>query len=87
MQVLTALLLFPALLFGQQQAPVFRATTQLVEFTFVALDKHGKAVADLRPEEVQVYENGKLREPAFMEVPAAQADSSRIAAHYPAALA
>jgi VWFA-related protein len=65
MRILTALLLLPAMLLGQQKAPVFRATTQLVEFTFIALDKQGKAVTDLRQEEVLIYENGKLREPAF----------------------
>jgi hypothetical protein len=57
MRILTVLLLLPAMLLGQQKAPVFRATTQLVEFTFVTLDKQGKAVTDLRQEEVLIRRN------------------------------
>ncbi len=63
--LLAVLLLTSVVTFGQGEKPVFRATTQLVEFTFVALDKKGKAVTDLLPEEVQIFENGRWKDPAF----------------------
>jgi VWFA-related protein len=44
-----------------QKSPefVYRTTTRLVILDLVATDAQGKIVADLRPEEVEVLENGK----------------------------
>lgn len=55
------------LAWGQQQAepPVFRATTRLVEVSVVALDKQGRAVTDLKKEEIEIEDKGKRREVAF----------------------
>jgi VWFA-related protein len=65
--------LFPALLVClpiaaaafQDETPVFRTTTRLVEFSLVALDRNGNPVTDLKREEVEVQEKGKRREIAF----------------------
>ncbi len=38
---------------------VYRATTRLVILDLVATDAQGRTVPDLKPEEVQVFENGK----------------------------
>jgi hypothetical protein len=40
------------------QRPVIHATSREVLLDLVARDKHHHAVADLRPEEVEVYEDG-----------------------------
>ncbi len=49
----------------QEEAVVFRTTTRLVEFSVVALDKQGRAVRDLRKEELEVTDKGKRRPVAF----------------------
>ncbi len=60
------LLLWPlADLSAQTEKPSFRARTQLVEFTLVALGKGNAPIADLLKEEVEVYANGKRTEIAF----------------------
>ena len=46
----------------QQESAAFRSGTNLVQFTVVALDKHGKPVTVLRKEDVIVIEDGKRRE-------------------------
>jgi len=38
---------------------VFRTTTRLVILDLVATDAQGRTVSDLKPEEVQIFENGK----------------------------
>lgn len=38
---------------------VFRTTTRLVILDLVATDSQGRTVSDLKPEEVEIYENGK----------------------------
>jgi VWFA-related protein len=45
----------------RQQSPeyVFRTTTRLVLLDLVATDGQGRTVTDLKPEEVEIYENGK----------------------------
>jgi VWFA-related protein len=43
------------------QTPVLRSTTQLVEIDTVAMDAHGKAVADLKSSEFRIYEDGVER--------------------------
>ncbi len=56
---------FGALVAWAQQppaAPVFQTTTALVQVNVVALDKHGKPVADLRRDEFQIRDNGVLQE-------------------------
>jgi len=65
MRISAVLFLAAGVLCAQEQAPVFRTTTRLVEFTIVALDSHGNAVTDLKKDEVEVTEKGKRREVAF----------------------
>ncbi|MBI5087015.1 MAG: VWA domain-containing protein, partial [Acidobacteria bacterium] len=65
MRMLTAAVAVCLALPAQQDAPVFKTTTQLVEFTVVALDKKGNPVTDLRKDEIVVQEKGKSREVAF----------------------
>jgi Ca-activated chloride channel homolog len=48
-----------------QAAPTIRIDTDLVTIDVAALDKAGNYVRDLRPEEFQVYENGRLRKLDF----------------------
>ena len=38
---------------------VYRTTTRLVVLDLVATDAKGRTVSDLKPEEVQIFENGK----------------------------
>src|SRR5688572_30290929 len=38
---------------------VVRITTNLVQVDAVITDKNGKLVTDLKPEEVEIYENGR----------------------------
>jgi len=61
---------------AQDEPPVFTSTTRLVEFSLIALDKHGKAIADLKKEEVEVLEKGKRRDLAFFRFDGAP-DSKR----------
>src|SRR5580692_936136 len=60
--LLLSSLLAPAMLSGQMpeanDRPVIHATTREVLLDLVVRDKHHHAVADLRPEEVEVYEDG-----------------------------
>jgi VWFA-related protein len=50
---------------AQQNQPTFRATTRLVEFTVVALDKRGEPVTDLKIDDFTVTEKSKPRAIAF----------------------
>jgi len=43
-------------------APTFRAGTELVQVSVVAVDKQGKPVADLRRDEFQIFDNGAPQE-------------------------
>jgi VWFA-related protein len=68
-----ALIAFASNLYSQTEAPqqegssdgqkqpeyVFRSTTRLVVLDVVATDAQGHTVSDLKPEEVQILENGK----------------------------
>jgi VWFA-related protein len=65
-----ALLLCLSLVAAQQpppaeEVPLFRTTTRLVEFSFIALDKKGNPVTDLKKEEIAVTDSGKPRDIAF----------------------
>jgi VWFA-related protein len=46
----------------RQEDEVVRITTNLVQVDAVITDKDGNAVIDLKPEEVQIYEDGRRRE-------------------------
>ncbi|HTT23870.1 MAG TPA: hypothetical protein VMG82_33395, partial [Candidatus Sulfotelmatobacter sp.] len=41
----------------------FRSSSQEVLIDFVARDKHQKVIKDLKPEEVQIFEDGALQRP------------------------
>jgi len=47
---------------AQDQTPVFRSETTLIEFTLVALDKDGNPVTDLQNEEIDVRDRGRQRD-------------------------
>src|SRR2546428_9443700 len=42
-----------------EEADVVRITTNLVQVDAVVTDKSGKVVTDLKPEEVQIFEDGR----------------------------
>ena len=46
------------------QAQVFRVEAEVVMLDLVARDKKGRTVRDLRPEEIQVFEDGVRQEPS-----------------------
>src|SRR5918997_5957974 len=46
---------------GPEDDEVVRITTNLVQVDAVVTDKSGKLVTDLRPEEVEIYEDGRLQ--------------------------
>lgn len=48
-----------------QEPPVFRSTTRLVEISFIALDRQGNPVTDLRAGEITITDKGKTRKPEF----------------------
>lgn len=49
----------------QDETPVFRTTTRLIELSVVVLDRNGNPVTDLKKDEIEVQEKGKRREIAF----------------------
>src|SRR5947209_8061945 len=60
--------------FSQQQsgtaaasATTIKISTRLVQIELVAIDKHGKAILDLKPEEIQVLERGHPQKLATFE--------------------
>ena len=50
---------------AQREPPVFRASTRLVEFAAIVLDKKGNPLTDLRKEDFAVFDNGAKQEIAF----------------------
>jgi len=64
---LAALLLGTAAagLTAQQETPIFRAGTTLVEFSIVATDNRGQPVTDLKQDEIEIVQNGKPQAVAF----------------------
>jgi len=70
------LLALPLLAPAQEPAPVLRTTTNEVLLDFVVRDKHASIIHDLKPDEVQIFEDGvpqKLRHFEFLNGQAAQA--------------
>ena len=57
MRLLSSAILFASLL-PAQEPPAFRASAEEVLVDFVVRDRRGRQVADLRPEEVEVLEEG-----------------------------
>jgi VWFA-related protein len=51
-----------------QEPPQFGATTELVLIDLIATDKDGRLVTDLRPDEVEVYEDGKKQTVDFVRL-------------------
>jgi VWFA-related protein len=47
---------------AQDQEPVVRITTNLVQIDAVVTDRSGKQVTDLKPEDFEIYEDGRPRE-------------------------
>ncbi|QOY86500.1 VWA domain-containing protein [Paludibaculum fermentans] len=75
MRTLAALLLAALAARAQEPAATFSTTTRLVEFSFVALDKSGKPVTDLKMEDIQVSDKGKRRALSFFRFEGGSGDS------------
>lgn len=58
-----------------QQQPTFRTGIDVVSFGVTVLDKKGGFVTDLRPEDVEVYEDGQKQALSFFIPCAAQGDA------------
>ena len=56
--LLFVLLFLPLAVSAQEPEPILRTTTSEVLLDFVVRDKHAVAIRDLRPNEVQVFEDG-----------------------------
>src|SRR5512134_2922278 len=54
-----AVLLGAGALLPAQEPPTFRSDTQVVLLDLVARDRKGQPVTDLRPDEVQILEDGR----------------------------
>jgi VWFA-related protein len=65
--LLCVLLALPLLAPAQEPAPTLRTTTNEVLLDFVVRDKHENIIRDLRPDEVQVYEDGILQKMRHFE--------------------
>jgi VWFA-related protein len=52
---------------AQSDPLVFRSATSLVRFTLVARDGSGRPVTDLTKEEIEVFEDGRPRQVAFLQ--------------------
>src|SRR5215469_4694004 len=75
--VLILNVLAAAVLWGQapanEQTPTIHATTREVILEVIVRDKHHHAMADIRPEEIEVYEDGvKQKINAFRNVQGAE---------------
>lgn len=75
MRTLAALLLAVLAVRGQEPAPTFSTTTRLMEFSFVALDKNGKPVPDLKMQDIQVFDKNKKRDLAFFRFEGDQSEA------------
>lgn len=65
MRALQVLVVCASCLAQQPEPPVYKATTRLVEVSVVALDRQGRAITDLKKEEIEIEDKGKRREVAF----------------------
>ncbi len=52
----------------QEPVPSFRAQSEVVLVDLVVTDKRGQFVHDLKPEEIQVFEDGKLQRLTFFDL-------------------
>lgn len=61
--VLSLLVIPPAIPTRAQQnnTPVFRSTSRLVQLNAVVLDQHGRPVIGLSPDDFQVFDNGRVQ--------------------------
>ena len=56
--LLCVLLALPLMATAQEATPTLRTTTSEVLLDFVVRDKHSNLIRDLRPDEVQILEDG-----------------------------
>ena len=61
------LIALPLLLPAQAPEPTIRSTTSEVLLDFVVRDKHANVIRDLRPEEVQIFEDGAQQKQRFFQ--------------------
>ena len=52
----------------EDEAPVFRAQSELVLVDLVVSDKRGNVVRDLKVEDVEVFEDGKRQDIVFFDL-------------------
>lgn len=53
---------------AQQPEPTFRVASELVVIDLVAVDRQGRFISDLRPEEIEVKEDGKRQAVALLRL-------------------
>ncbi len=63
---------------AQEELPVFRGGTTLVEFTVIALDGKGNPITDLKPDEIQIREKGHDRDLAFFRFEGGEQEEASI---------
>jgi VWFA-related protein len=61
------LIAFPLFVPAQTPEPTFRTTTSEVLLDFVVRDKHANIIRDLKPEEVQIFEDGVLQKQRYFQ--------------------
>ena len=55
--LITAVCLYPGILYGQQQVPLFRSTTDIVPLYVTVTDRNDRLVANLSQEDFEVYDD------------------------------
>jgi VWFA-related protein len=82
----TSILCSACLLLGQRSAPtlaqeqntpIIHATTRLVQLDVVVVDKHGRAVTGLSPEDFRVLDNGREQKIAHFSTPSPSVSTPR----------
>ena len=68
----------------EEELPVFRAQSELVLVDMVISDKRGKFVQDLKLEEIEVFEDGKLQDIVFFDLRKRAGSKEELAAEGPA---
>lgn len=60
---------------GEAGGFTLKVSTRLVDVSLVADDKHGKPIADLKPEQIEIYDNGRKQQVSAFHHAAGQDDS------------
>ncbi len=68
---------------AQEERPVFRSQSELVLVDLVVSDRKGEIVRDLKPEDVEVFEDGKLQDIVFFDLRRRAASKEELATKGP----